>query len=730
MVDVAKKPAPAPEETFGEGDVILSPGADQGFGSEDAVQGQGEPVRGPTTRMWERFIGTDIQKDPQQWTRLGTTISGAILGGTLGSRFPLNPVAGALVGSAVGAGLGSALPEATMELGEMIGIVPKGYRDTHGLSNKDLTTVMEGEALLDLATGGGIFAARLVGRGASRWITGIREGGKEVAEIALRNNVAVLPVMVGSRRLPRQMVSIFGRFPFLFSPLSKRAAVANSDLMKAYQALPSRIAPMAAMNSVNLDLITKDAQQFALGLDKSFNEEYTKLFLKADQAGVKVAPTATIGRAKDMITDILKRSPKTATGGISTPTGEMADLQKFLTQNIMPMQTVDKNSGVLITAHQTLGSMDVLLTKVEDQMADFYKAGKIDAYNSLGDIKQQLMTDMQMNSRGTGATAIMQEYKTLDEAYSQTWQELFENSVAKRFGITRRRGVSGIMIDNSKTIPVDRLGDQIMRSGTPEMVDQLHGLVGKENFQNLAAHILDKKIQSSFILEPDGSKVLNLNVSKDAANGTSNFITAMGIDAPGSARYRTMSRLLELSGGLNMKEVEDLTRLSAAVASVEIPNTSLFLARRAGIGGLSAAVKALIPGAVAAGAAGGGATALGTSMSLTGLVAGVAFVGGNRMLAKLISNPKSAQLLRNVMKEEATGMVSKGLTIRAGRIALWGLMQNEIDEASDSGGLYSPTTTRDVKTIREYWRDREELFLDFMDSWYTEAQKELRRGGK
>ena len=710
------------QQAITDQDELLFPGTPPSAGDE--VVGEVRQPRGPGQRIWERFWGTDIEKDPQQWTRLGTTISGAILGGSLGSRFPLNPIAGALIGGAMGAAGGAMAPEAVMEIGETIGVLPKGYRDTHGLSPRDLTTVMEGEALLDLATGGGIFAARLMGRLATRVFVKPGQVGEELAQIALKNNVAVLPVMVGQRRLPRQMVSVFGRFPFLFSPLSKQAKVANDQLLRAYETLPTRIAPMAAMSDAAVDMMTKEAQGFALSLDKTFREQYAGLFLKADQAGVRVTPSATVGRARDTLAYIARTSPKGAKGEILTKGGPLEGVQKFITTNILPMQMVDEASGAVATANQSLGSMDTLLTKIEDQAAAFYKAGNQEAYNAMGDLKQQVLLDMQMNSKGKGATAILQEYQQLDQAYSQTWQELFENGVAKKFGINRRRGVRGVTITDVKAIPVDRLAESIMRIGDPNAVDQLANLVTKETFQRVTASVLDAKIASAFDFAPDGSKVLNLNLTGDSAN----FAHAMGLDKPGSPLYQTMSKMLDRAGGLSMKEVEDLTKLTAAVASVEIPNVSTFLARRAGIGGINAAVKALIPGAVAGASSGGvAAGVMGTGMSVTGLVAGLTFVGGNRLIAKMISNPASAQALRRVMGKESKDMVYRAYVAKVGRMVIWADMQDRINAAADDGGIYNRNATAEIRAIREEAMQSLDMLDTFLDSWYTEGQRELRK---
>lgn len=690
-------------------------------------EGRATPERGLGQRIKERFWGTDIEKDPQQWTRMGAVVTGSILMGSVGSRFPLNPIAGALVGSAVGAAAGAVLPESLMDLGEAVGVLPPGYRDARGLNSRELRTVMEGEALLDLATGGGIFAARLASRSLSRWFVKPGKEGREVAEAALRNNVAVLPVMVGNRKLPRQMVSVFGRFPFLFSKYKSRALAAQSDLARAYSALPSRIAPMAAMSPQAVNLMTGEAQGFLRGVANSFDAEYAKLFAKADAAGIRVAPTATTGRAKDILENIARTTPKAATGEMLEHTKEMQAVSDFLSTHIAPLQKADPATGTIYTANQTMSSMDTLLTKIEDQQAIFVKAGQFEAANMLGDVKTQLLLDMNQNAKGAGVTAIMQEYRTLDRAYSQTMQELFEHSVSRTFGGVRRRGVAGVIYNDPHTVPVDRLAESLMRMGSADAVDQLSKLVTKQTFAEVTANVLDAKIQSAWRYAQDGTRTFD-----DIA-----FAQAMGIDNPNSPLYQTMSAMLDKAGGLRMKEVEDLMKVSAAVRSVEIPNVSTFLARRAGMGGISGVVNAVMPGVVAAGSAAGASAFNGASLGITGLVAGLSFVGGNKLMARAISNPMTAQLLRNVMKQEvgtrllpnAGTMRGKALLVKVARLAIWAEMQREITEASSDGGTPSATTTRDAKSIREYWMEREDALVDFMDEWFTQGQQELRRNG-
>lgn len=691
--------------TYGD-ELIETPGV------EDEKLTKAVPPRGLGTRLTERFWGTDIEKDPQQWTRLGTIITAAVAGSHVGSKFPLNPIAGAIIGGATGALSGAVWPEMAMDIGETLGIIPEGYRDRHGLTNEELRVVAEGEALLDLATGGGIFLARLAGRGFTRALVKPGKEGDRLAGVALKNNIAVLPVQVGQRRLPRQMVSVFGRFPFLFRPFAKASQKAEDDLARAYATLPTRIAPMASMTEVSADIMS-EAGQFARNVDAAFQKEFDRVLTQADQLGVQVVPSATMTRTKEVLASIIRRSPKAVDGGTVSPNKELSDVARFLTDNLMPMQMRDEASGAVLTAKQSLRQMDTLLTKVEEQMKAFHLAGKDEAFNILGDIKQQLLLDMQMNTRGVGAASVLQEYRMVDQAYSQTWQELFENATAKRFGSIRRRGLAGIQYTDDKTIPVDKLGDVIMRGDSPQIVEDLHKLINQSTFNKLASSVLDAKIQSSFSFTEDGSRAFQSQA----------FADAMGITNKSSARYETMSRMLELSGGLKMKEVEELLDLSMAIDSVPIPNVSTFIARRASIGGMTSVIRGLIPGAVVGVAGAGGAAAAGGALSLGGLIGGVMFVGGNRLLAKMISNPSSAQILRRVMKQESADLVSKAALTRAGRLAIWSLMQDDIDQQP----LGPAGVANRVGDVRQKFIEMDSTFVDFINSWWSEARRELRK---
>ena len=179
-----------------------------------------EEELGISGRLVGRFMGTDVE-DPLELQRLGAIIVGGVRGGTIGARtipvapgplgIVVNPVTGALFGSAIGATVGAVFPEAVIEVGEDIGVLEEGSRERMGLGPEDLKTVAQGEALLELATGGGLSILRLTGRGTARLLTGAgTKRARDLAGRAAKEGIHLMPVQVGDRVIARGFVVVLG----------------------------------------------------------------------------------------------------------------------------------------------------------------------------------------------------------------------------------------------------------------------------------------------------------------------------------------------------------------------------------------------------------------------------------------------------------------------------------------------------------------------------------------
>jgi hypothetical protein len=180
------------------------------------------PYKSEGSSLFDRFLGTDVD-DPIPLTRMGTEIlggfagmtggasAGATIGGAIGSAIEpgggtavgagIGAGIGGLLGSAAGTSLGGATPEAVLKGAEFMGLVTPEYAKQHSLNMDDLKTVMKGDALLDMVTGGALMAGRLAWRPLVRAFT--KSGGKDarqLADFAAKNGVDMLPIQLGDTK--------------------------------------------------------------------------------------------------------------------------------------------------------------------------------------------------------------------------------------------------------------------------------------------------------------------------------------------------------------------------------------------------------------------------------------------------------------------------------------------------------------------------------------------------
>lgn len=630
------------------------------------------PHKGLGTKAYERLWGTDVEEDPLEFIRLGSqlvggiggSVAGAAVGGAAGTAVAPGPGTvvgaglGATAGGFVGGMLGTVAPEGVMEAAEFLGIVNEGTRDRLGLTDNELDTVVEGEAILDMITGGGLMAARVGARAFGKAFTGLGifpgRGGasKKMAEFAAKHGVNMLPVQVGKRELPRGFVSVLGKFPLVAIPLKRNIVKAEQEFKAAFEALPSSIAPIATINEVS-HAVFMDAKNLVTTANKEFQKHREDIFRQADHAGSRILPTETASRIGNVLSEIAKETPQQARfSKKAKPTLVMQDLQRFLTNEIAPIFKKHK-AGSVTAAPQTFRQMNTVLEKVDEKIAALAKKEGLvaqEAMDRLQRVRQAVQIDMYTNIQGTFGKDIAGDLAAIDKKYSETVADIFTTTSAKKFGTVRKGGLSNLgMPDVPTGVSMDNLTEVLLKSGDVSELTDIHRLVEPETFKKMAAYSLHKQIDNAYT---DGGKVLNLQT----------LTKSLGLDAPKSTRYAYTKKMLELSGGLSMEDLGKLVEVGELIGKVEAPNASVFIARRGIMGGTESIFKAIIP-AVAVGSAGTAAGGVGG-----GIIATMAFIGGSHMVGRMISDPRIARPLHKVLDKEATSMVKKGAALQIGRI--------------------------------------------------------------
>jgi hypothetical protein len=155
----------------------------------------------------------------------------------------------------------------------------------------------------------------------------------------------------------------------------------------------------------------------------------------------------------------------------------------------------------------------------------------------------------------------------------------------------------------------------------------------------------------------------------------------LGIGNPDSARYKYFSSMLQKSGGITMDQLDTFLKVGERIGSVEAPNASTFIARRAVMGGLHAIATAFLP--MASGPAmGSGGGAIGA------LVGGLFTIGGPRFVGHMLTDPLAARYLTQVMKPEVSKIARKKAFLGLVHLTIDGMMEAGYYTADEGMNLY------------------------------------------
>lgn len=623
----------------------------EGFSFEEpeVVKGLEEPDEpGIGGRIGSRFMGTDVD-DPLEFQRLGTVMAGATVGGIAGTRTPtlpgpagifVNPLTGAFLGSAIGTGIGVVAPESVLKFGEDIGALEPGTQEKLGLSAQDLKTVLEGEILLDVATGGGFSILRGVGRATARGLSGVSKEGLAIAKASGERGIHLMPVQVGDRIIARGFVAVMGRFPLIGSKIRKRGQAAEKALEESLLGLRENIGPLRAFSDIS-ETIFSDGRNLVKSVNNHFREKYGALWKQADEAGISVIPKETLSKADEILKTLSAQTPRTVGGEATSPGPSLQKIKTFIENEILPLREAGANKTIF--AKQSLRQMDGLVSKIDQEIASLEPGQKRFTLSLFNQLRQAAQGDAVQNVRGVNADKIARGMKELDAEFSKVMSEIFETSTAKRFGSVRRRGLRAIEFDDTTRIPIDQLSNILIKLDSPQAMTELSKLVTPDTYKSIVARVLDSAVTDSINTKQAG-RFFDPEV----------FAKRLGLNDKNGARRKAVSEMLKQSK--TQLTIEDLdTYLDAArvISNLDMPNVSTFIARRATIGGIQSLINGVIPGLGLVSAS----SAIGAA---AGAFVGIAtFVGSGRLISAILSRPESIRAFRDVAKQEAALIFGK-----------------------------------------------------------------------
>ena len=606
----------------------------------------------------QRALGTDLE-DPLELERLGTVTVGAIGGSVAGSRTPIapgpggllvNPVTGAAVGGLAGVIAGAVAPEATMEAGEFMGVLAPGTRDRLGLSNEQLRRVVEGEALLELATLGAATGIRQAGRFIGRGLTGIKASDEALARQAAQAEIELAPFQMGDRGLGRGIINVLGRFPFLGSKARSVGEAAEAAVKLRAEGAPARIANVLSSSTVG-EKLWADARQLMKHTNDRFEEAYGNLFLKAADLGVPYRMDHTREATRGVLLDLASRQPVTQEG-IAKGSAAAESVNTFL-----------RGEGYDQLAHQSLGQADELIKKIDEHIGGVDKSIRGAVSKFLSPVRGALKADIAVNGIGPEAKQIAEELASIDADFSATMAQLFETSAAKRFTSVQQGGLRTAVAPSERAtrMPVDRLASILPDLNSPQIMDELSRVVTKETYRDLAALKLGEEFGRA-IKSTGEATTLNADVLGKAVGVTGGAVT--------SGRREAIKMMLERSASeLTYQDLESIVKAAQVLSNAPIPNASAFIARRATLAGAGSMLRGVLP---VAAFTGGGAAAAG---GLGAVLGGLAFLFGGRGLVSAVSNPLNARALKDVISEETSAVVKRAAYLNLARSIAGGLQE-------------------------------------------------------
>ena len=456
-----------------------------------------------------------------------------------------------------------------------------------------------------------------------------------------------------------------GRFPWLGSGPSKLILKSIDGLKAQLDNVGTRLGPLMSNADISVRIFN-DARDLMIDTNLYFKQRYTAVFERAAKAGVQVVPNRLIAMGNEILKELDNKAIVTLADDTKIDGAVMEKVSTFIDKNVGVLSAPTK-AGIegfpkMFVKELELARMDGFLSSADEMLATLSAAEKDYAFTLINRLKTAALTDMASEGSVIGrgvikengkeimvtAVSIVASMRALDQEFSYFMSEVFESTVANQLGRVvkggtkrikssgeqvaaevvqdpiARGGAPAVFQQTKRTqVQIDQLGATLMKLDSPNSVDELFKLVGKETFQAVTAKALDDAVAKAM----KGS-TLEGDVAQFSAD---KFAKALGLTGKADNRGQSLEKLLKHSGHpWGVKDFEDLIQVARAVEKVEIPGVATFLARKAIIGGIKGAITGMLPGIALAGAGKGvlGWVGAGLGMGM--------FIGDNKFVMKMI----------------------------------------------------------------------------------------------
>lgn len=583
--------------------------------------------------------------------------AGAVAGAPTGPGAAITSAAGVLAGGALGADAGSMLFDTTENFLKFIDVLEGDMVGAVESTLGGLDAARE-----DLLFGGG-FAVAGAGIGLAKPLLGKVLGLRAPEMQAVARQAEVLGIGVGAvdiaqgtaGRILRGSGRVLGIFPFIGGSFRRAAGVKAAQVDVAVDNVLNALAPNATL----ADDLGIDMTKAARGANAEFKTTAARLYddfrLKARALdNPNVVPTSVVDADNPGIREAalefvqeVKRGEITLKAeegeAAEVLTGPAADtLNAFLTklQKLPDAITVDQATGL------------------EQSLEEFVKKAINDGFDvkRVVGVKKAIERAFTEIAPTSDAVKEVVDARTAASNFYAKGITLFQRPTAGAFGRVDRN-IFRAGPGRFGSLNEDQIAEVALRIKSPQGIDDLAELVGKENLGKAARLKIDDAFEQALITDSDGL-IKGADFDK--------FLKLTGLGKKKIAGSGATDRLLELSG-VNPKEVRELVGIAKGIV---IPrDVSDFIARRAGLGGMQAAL--------------GGATA--TVLIADSLLksVGVAFL--LRRAGTILSDPAQLKLMQKVLAPNVSDTVRRS---NLGR--LFEAVQEERTEVPEDAALGVP----------------------------------------
>jgi len=573
----------------------------------------------------------DVAGETIQASRPAFLATGSMVGGALGAA--AGPP-GIVAGAAMGTMAANAAFNLTMDAARLTGVrnlpPPKAALDRLDESVR--------EGFIDAAFGLGIPALGQLARGGRAML--LKAGGAtdEMLDEARRASgvfgVDLAPTNFEEFRFGRFFSKVIGKLPFVRKPLERSFLAQGRQLAEAQEFLFARVGPTSNLADLGMDMNFIVDRRFAV-FRRYMNMLYGRARRMADDTFI---PTEHFRRGAQDLRDALVGKFGDLTRGTnpSHPSVRfLRELEQMIAENpqtvpfnrfdglsikLDDIRNVAKNDGVA-TTH---------LTQFDGQYMD----------SAMTNLWRQTGADAAERPMLRPANDVREAFAQADGTYGRLAAE-FQTPTARRLErIAPRRFRPGLTQPGTRN-PDEAMNIVLNKSGeeSPQAMRDLRGLLSRSpgTFDRAARAQLDKAWAKAI----DTS---NLRFEQGLANGELTidaFRKQLGLDNPQGLRYAATQEMLRTSG-VPIERLAEFTNLMQKVAASAPDDLNVFLGRRVAIGGVRGLINALVPGAVVSGAGGGQGP---IQAAGAGILGGIASVVGMRHMSKIVSDPRTFDIV-------------------------------------------------------------------------------------